>query len=176
MVCLPPSRIKTARALHNSVGYYSFAADYLRENCSYSKITYLANCKSPRLSFPRKRESMKPLKGLDFCFCRNDDLLSFGRNSKVSELWFTIRIDRLLRMIFRHRNLEGIAIGGTGRRKDEVFHPVFNHDGELWISSGCIPRRLRRRRTDSPLRYPDACVGEVHLLLKFGKSSFLRIP
>jgi len=36
------------------------------------------------LSFPRKRESMKPLKGLDSCFRRNDDLLIFGRNSKVS--------------------------------------------------------------------------------------------
>ena len=36
------------------------------------------------LSFPRKRESMKPLKGLDSCFRRNDDLLRFGRTSKVS--------------------------------------------------------------------------------------------
>jgi hypothetical protein len=35
------------------------------------------------LSFPRKRESMKPLKGLDSCFRQNDDLLSFGQNSKV---------------------------------------------------------------------------------------------
>ena len=46
------------------------------------------------------------------------------------ELGFTVRIDRLLRMIFRHWNLKRIAIGGTGGRKDEVFHPVFNHDIE----------------------------------------------
>jgi hypothetical protein len=46
------------------------------------------------------------------------------------ELGFAIRIDRLLRMIFSHRNLKGIAIGGAGRRKDEIFHPEFNHDIE----------------------------------------------
>ncbi len=47
---------------------------------------------TPALSFPRipdrgpgqARESMKPSKGLDSCFRRNDDLPGFGRSSRVS--------------------------------------------------------------------------------------------
>ena len=44
------------------------------------------------------------------------------------EFGFPIRINRLLRMIFRHWGLQGITIGGTGRGENEEFHTIFNHD------------------------------------------------
>jgi hypothetical protein len=46
------------------------------------------------LSFPRKRESMKPLKRLDSRFHGNDKLPSLGRNSKVSILQLARQIRR----------------------------------------------------------------------------------
>jgi len=38
----------------------------------------------PSFVIPAKAGIHKTLKGLDSCFRRNDDLLGFGRNSKVS--------------------------------------------------------------------------------------------